>query len=97
LTSVLDRLKGLAEKSSYEKHYYAVRGDLVRAEAATVDEWYKRVAPAARRLAQDVSGMIDQGRLPELEKAELQLRLAEFEAALVAFPQLLAAYRAQSD
>ncbi|MBY0460173.1 MAG: hypothetical protein K2V38_22890 [Gemmataceae bacterium] len=94
--AALEPLKGLADRSAGTKYYYADRSVLVPAEAVAAGDWYSRVAPAARRLARDVSGMVDQGRISELEKAELQLRLAELEAALETFPKLLAAYREQT-
>ncbi len=91
--TIHERLKGFADKATYEKMYFPGRDTAVQAEVAAIEEWYKRVEPAARRLAQDVSGMIDQGRLTPLERTELQLRLAEFEAALITLPKLLAVYR----
>ena len=93
--TALDRVKRLAARSAADEFLHVKRPQLLKAEVAVVDEWYKRVSPAARKLAQQVSGMIDQGRIAPLEKAELQLRLAEFESSLLTFPQLLNVYRNQ--
>jgi CHASE3 domain sensor protein len=85
----LRTLKALAVKSEY--------GDdtrqIVIAEHHAIDEFFKRFRPGARSFAQQVSGMIDQGKLTPLERAELRLRLSEFESDLLEFPALIAAYR----
>ncbi|AWM39206.1 hypothetical protein GobsT_25010 [Gemmata obscuriglobus] len=83
-------LKEAATKSLYGKETQRV----VAAEFQAVKVFLDRFRPAARGLAQQVSGMIDQGRLTPLERAELQLRLAEFESALLELPRLLTAYQA---
>jgi hypothetical protein len=93
LVGVHERLQSFADKSTYDRFYYPGRDRIVKAEAAVIDAWYVRFEPAARRLAQLVSGMIDQGAISVLHRAELELRLAEFEAELKAIPALLAVYR----
>lgn len=57
---------------------------------AYLKDLFQRFRPAAQFLAQQVSGMIDQGKITPLERAELRLRLAEFEAALLSFQRVLA-------
>jgi hypothetical protein len=43
---------------------------------------FRPLQPAVRKLAQYASGLIENARIPQLDKIELQLRLAELEAAL---------------
>src|SRR5262249_542567 len=45
---------------------------------------FRRLKPAATKLAQIVSQRLEHGKLELLEQAELGLRLAEFESALAA-------------
>lgn len=94
--SMLDRVKRLFERSADDELLPAFPDKVLLAEVRAVEEWYTHMSPAARRFAQQVSGMIDQGRISPLDKAELQLRLAEFETALLGFPNLMNAYRAQA-
>jgi hypothetical protein len=49
-----------------------------------IEEKYARLRPAVWELARRVSGLIEQGRLKDLTRIELRLRLADFEGTLVA-------------
>jgi len=42
----------------------------------------RNLRPAVTKLAQYASGLIENARIPQLDKIELQLRLAELESAL---------------
>lgn len=54
--------------------------------------YFDRLRPAISEFSQQVSGMIDQGRVTPLMRAELQLRLAELESAVLQIPELFQAY-----
>jgi len=43
---------------------------------------FRPLLPALTKLAQYASGLIENARIPQLDKIELQLRLAELESAL---------------
>ena len=43
---------------------------------------FRPLRPAVTKLAQYASGLIESARIPQLDKIELQLRLAELESAL---------------
>lgn len=88
------RIRGLRRKFDEEGMRY---GDDTRpildVEYNSIVQFYHRVWPALASLNQQVSGMVDQGRLSPLTKAELQLRLAEVEADLHELPGMIQAYR----
>jgi hypothetical protein len=55
--------------------------------------WYfHQIEPALREFNQQISGMIDQGRISPLTKSELRLRLAEIEGVLSQMHHLFTAY-----
>jgi hypothetical protein len=66
---------------------------IIAAEVHVIQEFLKRLRPAALDLSRQVSGMIDQGQVTPLERVEMKLRLAEFESILNELPRLIQAYR----
>ena len=50
---------------------------------------YRPVIVAAEQLARYASGLIENARLPQLDKIELQLRNAELEAELIEAKHLI--------
>jgi len=85
----LRAIKGLAVESRYGKDTPRI----VSAEYDAVRSRFQRLNPAARAFAQNVSGMIDQGRVTPMERAELRLRLAELEGVLLETPALIQVYK----
>ena len=85
----LRELKDLAVRNPFGKDTPRI----VAAEFHAIKDLFNRFRPAALGLARQVSGMVDQGKLTPLERAELQLRLAEFESTLLELPNLIAAYQ----
>ena len=55
-----------------------------------LQQLFVRINPPATELAREVSQKIEHGRLDELDRVELTLRLAEFEAALLSLKRLFA-------
>jgi hypothetical protein len=92
LLGVRDQLRAL-KTASLKNEYGDATRRIVFAEYSALDDFFTRFRPGARKFAQQVSGMIDQGKLTPLERAELQLRLAEFESALLELPKLILAYK----
>ena len=88
LCNQLRELKQIAQDKTYGQD----TAQIVAAEASIIQTFLNQFRPAARRFGQQVSGMIDQGRLSPLERVELQLRLAEFESILDQLPRLVVAY-----
>ena len=66
---------------------------VIVAEYHALEQYFTRVQPAVRQFAQQVSGMVDQGKLSPLSRVELQVRLAELESSLLEMPRLINAYR----
>jgi len=58
-----------------------VFGDSWKYDESIAEETFS-LRPAVRKLAQYASGLIESARIPQLDKIELQLRLAELEFAL---------------
>jgi hypothetical protein len=85
----LRELKSLALKNPFGKETQRI----VATEFHALKDLFNRLRPAALDLARQVSGMVDQGKLTPLERAELQLRLAEFESTLLELPKLITAYQ----
>lgn len=73
--------------------YGADTTSIYRAEFDNLSGLHSRLWPAIGRLTQQVSGMVDQGRVSPLTRAELQLRLAELEADVLELPALIQAYK----
>lgn len=91
LVGLKEQLRSLKEAAQASKY----ADDTVRivvAEYRALQQLFKRTRPAAQDLARQVSGMIDQGKVTPLERAELKLRLAEFESILTELPDLISAY-----
>ena len=78
---------------SIKQEYGDVTPRIVAAEFNALSDFLKQFRPAGLKLARQVSGMIDQGKLTPLERVELELRLSEFETALRASQNLLNAYQ----
>lgn len=66
---------------------------IVRAEFQALEQYFHRLHPAVMQFSQQVSGMIDQGKVTPLMRAELRLRLAELESVVSQMLPLLNAYR----
>lgn len=92
LLSLWDQLRAL-KTAVLKREYGEDTLRIVNAEYRALTDFFKRFRPGAKSFAQQVSGMIDQGKLTPLERAELQLRLSEFESALLDLPDLIQAYR----
>jgi hypothetical protein len=96
LNALAERLRSIktSEVEMAERKYLEDEArEILQAEYQAANRLFAQLQPAATDLARQVSGMIDQGRITPLEKAELRLRLAEFESSLSAIPQLLHVYR----
>ncbi len=66
---------------------------IFHAEYNNLSEKTKRIVPAVMQLNQQVSGMVDQGKVTPLMRAELQLRLAELESVVFDINSSLQTYR----
>ena len=84
-------------RTLYEEHEQAPselkKRNAISTEYQAMEKYFKRVEPAVRQFAQQVSGMVDQGKLSPLSRVELQVRLAELESSLLEMPRLINAYR----
>jgi chromosome segregation ATPase len=67
--------------------------EIIKAEIQALEQYFSRLNPAVVQFRQQVSGMIDQGKVTPLARVELQLRLAELESVLTQMPFLFNAYR----
>ena len=67
--------------------------EIRQAEHDSLFWYFNHLQPAIRDFNQQVSGMIDQGRLSLLTKSELRLRLAELESVISQMTHLMHAYR----
>jgi hypothetical protein len=78
-----------ANKTKYGAHTQRI----YTADYEALAHQCNRLFPAIIRFNQQVSGMIDQGKLTPLMRAELQLRLAEVESALFQIQSLTNTYQ----
>ena len=69
------------------------RQDAVATEYTQLQHGFNRLRPAIQQFVQQVSGIVDQGKVSPLTRAELRLRLAELESMLVQMPSLIQAYQ----
>ena len=63
---------------------------LLRLNYDILTQLYQRISPPATQLAREVSQKIEYGNLDELDRVELMLRLAEFEASLLSLQRVFA-------
>jgi hypothetical protein len=80
---------------SNQMKYGANTSLIYQAEYDALMQQFNRLRPAVMQFNQQVSGMVDQGKLSPLMRAELQLRLAELESVLYQIYPFLNTYRPQ--
>lgn len=89
---VQDRMRMLRMEYDLTKNN-AWKKEALKTEFAALEMYFERLQPAVKQFSQQVSGMIDQGRVTPISRVELQLRLAELEVAVIETPFLLNTYR----
>lgn len=101
LKEYLEKLSDVQKKArELHSQFHDQKGGLTatdltiyREEFGYLEHYVNKLLPAVMRFTQQVSGMVDQGRVTPLTRSELGMRLAELEAAMVQLPRLLGAYR----
>ena len=62
-------------------------------EFQVLEQSFYKLRPALNEFSQQVSGMVDQGRVTPLDRSELRLRLTELESAVTQMHSVIDAYR----
>ncbi|MBN9523484.1 hypothetical protein J0H58_34055 [bacterium] len=94
VSSFQERVRGLwAKYNNRDEKLSSVESMIYRAEFGALEQYFMRLLPAMQRFTQQISGMVDQGKVTPLVRSELQLRLAELEAVLTQLPNLMQVYR----
>ncbi|HWG45595.1 MAG TPA: hypothetical protein VN688_22720 [Gemmataceae bacterium] len=94
LKEYLEKLRSIAEEAQRIREVFAKeRLDKEKKRILTLKydlltQLFKRLSPPATQLAQEVSQRIEHGKLDELDRVELMLRLAEYEHALLSLPRV---------
>ena len=96
LKEYLEKFRSIAEEAKRSREeitkveFNAEQKRLVRLNYEALTQLYQRIRPPATELAREVSQRIEHGRLDELDRVELMLRLAEFEASLLSLQRVFA-------
>jgi hypothetical protein len=96
LKEYLEKFRSIAEEAKRirevitKAEFNAEEKRLVRLNYDVLTQLYQRLRPPATELAREVSQKIEHGNLDELDRVELMLRLAEFEASLLSVQRVFA-------
>lgn len=96
LKEYLEKFRAIAEEAKSIREvitkakFNAEEKQLVHLNYDVLTQLYQRIRPPATQLAREVSQKIEHGNLEELDRVELMLRLAEFEASLLSVQRVFA-------
>lgn len=96
LKEYLEKFRSISDEAQRIREGAAEQGidvekkRLMRLNHEFLQQLFSRIRPAATQLAREVSQKIEHGNLDELDRVELMLRLAEFEAILLSLQRVFA-------
>jgi hypothetical protein len=96
LKEYLEKFRSISEEaqkireSAAEKSIDKEKKRILRLNHDLLQQLFTRINPPATQLAREVSQKIEHGNLDELDRVELMLRLAEFEASLLSLKRVFA-------
>lgn len=96
LKEYLEKFRSISEEVKKIREVVAEKGidkekqRILRLNHELLQQLVKRISPPATQLAREVSQKIERGKLDELDRVELTLRLAEYEAGLLSLQRVFA-------